>query len=406
MNAPFFYALVFAISASLTAALEQDAQKPLFELYTADTEVVSGPLRHVGDDWSVALSGAKPVQARGDQVVALRRKRGGTPGAPEREHVILNNGDQIPGQLSQISGERVSMLAQIGAGQELNLPLSSLSVVWSATPEGAEDSAALRRRLVSERRRRDVLLLRNGDRIQGTLTSLSAKMVRLEVDNHKELQVERANIAALALNTELGRPLRPTGAYGRVILANGCRLSLASAHTDENQLIGQTLFKDTVRIPLQDVCALDLRQGRAVYLSDLKPRHYEHTPYLDVHWPFARDTSIGGGELRLAGSTYDKGLGMHSQSRLTYDLGSAYRWFEAVVGLDDRTGQLGSARVEVLIDGKTQPAAQVEELTALKPPQRIRVSVTGAKELTLAVKFGSRGDVQNHVDWGDARLIK
>ena len=36
----------------------------------------------------------------------------------------------------------------------------------------------------------------------------------------------------------------------------------------------------------------------------------------------------------------------------------------------------------------------------------VRVSVAGARELTLVVKFGGRGDVQGHVDWADAKLIK
>ena len=32
--------------------------------------------------------------------------------------------------------------------------------------------------------------------------------------------------------------------------------------------------------------------------------------------------------------------------------------------------------------------------------------LTGAKDLTLVVDFGSNGSVQDDVDWADARLIK
>ena len=45
-------------------------------------------------------------------------------------------------------------------------------------------------------------------------------------------------------------------------------------------------------------------------------------------------------------------------------------------------------------------AVTTERLT----PARVRVA--GARHLTLAVLFGRHGDVQDHVDWGDARLIK
>jgi hypothetical protein len=157
---------------------------------------------------------------------------------------------------------------------------------------------------------------------------------------------------------------------------------------------------------LSQIVALDLRQGCAVYLSDLKPGRYEHTSYLGVRWPYVLDGSVAGNELRLGGSTYDKGIGMHSQSRLTFDLGGGYQWFEAWVGLDDRTGRKGSVQVQVLVDGKSQNLGAANELTGQDTPLPIRVSVAGARQLTLVVLFGRNGDVQDHVDWADAQLIR
>jgi hypothetical protein len=171
-------------------------------------------------------------------------------------------------------------------------------------------------------------------------------------------------------------------------------------------LVGKTLFGTPVEAPLERVAALDLRQGEAVYLSDLEPKAYEHTPFLGASWPYARDGSVAGREIRLAGGTYDKGLGMHSESRLSYDLGGAYRRFEADVGLDERTGKRGRVRVEVLVDGKARPLGKGGELTAADGVLRVRLDVRGARELTLVVRFGRFGDVQAHVNWGDARLIR
>jgi hypothetical protein len=96
---------------------------------------------------------------------------------------------------------------------------------------------------------------------------------------------------------------------------------------------------------------------------------------------------------------------MHSASRLTYDLAGGYEWFEALVGLDDRTGRQGSVRVAVLVDGRPQEAGD-GDLAGCGPPRPLRVRVAGARELTLVVRFGCRGDVQDHVDWAEARLIK
>jgi hypothetical protein len=154
------------------------------------------------------------------------------------------------------------------------------------------------------------------------------------------------------------------------------------------------------------VAALDLRGGRAVYLSDLIPSKYEFRPYLDERWPWSADASATGGDLRLGGSTYDKGLGLHSHSRLTYRLGGAYRHFEAVVGLDDSDGRRGSVRVRVLADGKPLDVGLKGELTRAGGPLAVRVPVADVKELTLEVEFGEGGPVQDVVNWGDARLIK
>jgi beta-galactosidase len=97
---------------------------------------------------------------------------------------------------------------------------------------------------------------------------------------------------------------------------------------------------------------------------------------------------------------------MHSQSRLTFTLAGGYQWFEAWVGLDDRTGRDGTVLVQVVLDGKPQDLGAAGELKGQEKPLPIRIPVAGVRELTLSVLFGRRGDVQDHVNWADARLIK
>src|SRR5262249_32861914 len=160
------------------------------------------------------------------------------------------------------------------------------------------------------------------------------------------------------------------------------RLSLASARADAVSLTGQTLFGAAVTVPLAQITALDLYQGRAVYLSDSKPRRYEFTPFLgSLQLPYVTDGSVrvgslAGGDLCLGGATYDKGLGMHAASRLTYELAGGYRRLEALVGLDDRTGRAGSARVQVLVDGRPRPLGWDGELTFKGGPHPIRLDLT------------------------------
>jgi hypothetical protein len=383
-----------------------DLLTPRFDLHTADGMVASGRLVQVREDWSVSLSGKKALEVDGGRVIALRQSKTVLPPPPREQHVVLTNGDQIPGTPVQLSGERVGLKTHLGTETQLTLPLSAITLFWFAAPDGIEDSDRFRQRLASERRKRDTVLLRNGDMIEGTVTELDSTTVQMDAAKGKATKVAREKIAVLALSTELARPLRAKGVYGRLVLANGSRLSLQSARVDGQALVGKALFGATVQVPVNQIVALDLHQGCAIYLSDLKPQQYIHTPYLGVHWPFTFDVSVAGNQIRVAGSSYDKGIGMHSQSRLTFDLGGKYRWFEALVGLDDRTGREGTALIQVLVDGKPGAFGEAKEIAGPAQTVPVRVQVAGGRELTLVVLFGRRGDVQGHIDWADARLIK
>jgi hypothetical protein len=382
-----------------TVALPADPEPaPTFTLNTASGKSLKGPLRELGPAWAVRLGDAR---ADGADVVALRRDGVALPPGPDGEHVAFANGDRLPGAVGDLDGDRL----QFRLGKEsLSLPLSALSVVWLAPPDGAEPERLLRR-LAAESRARDRVLLRNGDAVEGILTGLDDKALRLEV-NRKELKIERAKVAAVALSTELGTTLKPKAAFGRLVLRDGTRLSLASATcADGGTLLGETLFKTKVSFPLDDVVSLSVEGGPAVYLSELKPRKYEHNPYLGAAWPYVPDGSADRRDLRLGGNAFDRGIGLHAESRLSYDLGGRYRRFEALVGLDDQGGKGGSARVRLLVDGKPVDLGDAD-LTHRREPLAVRVDVTGAKELTLVVEFGDRGGVRGHVDWADARLIK
>jgi hypothetical protein len=365
-------------------------------------------LEQLDADWSVRLGGRR---TDGADVVALRRPDAPPPDFPAGAQLLFVNGDRLPAHVLALEGERLSaqLPAALGVGAKVALPLSALSVIWLTAPDGADDPALLRRQLRTGKRSGDTVLLRNGDLLEGTFTGLDEKAVVLEV-NRKPVSTARSKVAAVALSTDLATPLRPHGPYGRLVLADGTRLSLAKAAcTDGATLAGTTLFDTAVRIPLGQVAALYVYQGRAVYLSDLKPRRFEETPYLDLHWPLVHDGSVDGRDLRLGGGTYDKGLGMHSAARVTYDLGGAYRRFDALVGIDDQagdeqTGRQGSARIRLLADG--QPLGADREVSARAGPVPIRADMTGVRELTLVVDFGDRGSVQDRVDWVDARLIK
>jgi hypothetical protein len=392
----------------LSLLLVLPASEPTFTVRSVDGASLTGSLREIGDDWTVVLTGQTAARTPGDDLLSLRRIGLPLPPFPTGPQVLFANGDRLAGTVREIVRERVAFTPALGNGPELSLPLSALSVLWLAEPAGEPDAALLRRRLLAGPRSRDAVWLRNGDVIEGTLTGLDRDGLHVDADR-KPVVIERNKVAYIALNTELARTLRPKGTHGRLTLADGSRLSLASVKADAQSLTGRTLFGGTVPVPVEQVVALDLRGGTAVYLSDVKPRAYKHVPWSSgLTWPYVADGSVSGQDLHLGGGTYDKGIGMHCGSELTFALGGTYRRFEAVVGLDDQEGQGGIVRLRVLVDGKPRDLGWDKELTARDGPQTVRIDVAGGQELTLVVERGRGGwwDQQGHVNWVDAQLVK
>ncbi|HWG46318.1 MAG TPA: NPCBM/NEW2 domain-containing protein [Gemmataceae bacterium] len=374
---------------------------------------MSGSWRQMKPDWSVRLGEGDGTRIAGDDVLTVRRVDVPLPSQPVEEHLILVNGDRLPykDKTLRLSGEKFHLHhANLEEGRDVSVPLAAVAVLWQSAPDRTFDAEKFRRRLVAGTRTRDIVCLRNGDIVAGVLSSLDQQKVEVEVEK-KPVVVKMAQVAYIAFNTELAAMLRPKGVYARLILTDtrpgeGGRLSLTSASCDGTTLTGTTVFGARLSVPLHAVAAVDLQQGRAIYLSDLKQSKYEYHPYLDATWPFAADGNVAEHDLLLGGSTYDKGIGLHSHSRLTYRLAGAYRRFEALVGLDDKDGRRGSVRIRVLADGEPLDLGADRELTARSGPLPISVKVEGVRELTLEVQFGDYGDVQDVVDWTDARLVK
>jgi hypothetical protein len=404
----FWLAICLALLLSAAARPDEAAKAPRFAVRTTDGSLLTGSWRELNSDWSLRLGEGDGTRVASAKVVTVRRVDVPLPPLPMEDHLILANGDRVPYRALRLVEEKFQLRhPNLGEGKDVSVPLAAVAVLWRIAPEKTLDAEKLRRRLTVSARTRDAVCLRNGDRIVGALASLDEGNAVVEVDRRR-VTVKMAQVAYIAFNTELAETLRPKGVFARLILTDtrlghGGRMSLTSASADETTLRGTTVFGAKLRVPLRDIAALDLYQGRAVYLSDLKESKYLFTPFLDAMWPFAVDGNVAEHDLLLGGSTYDKGIGLHSHGRLTYRLEKGYRRFEALVGLDDKDGRGGDARIRVLADGET---LLDRALTSREGGVPVDVKVEGVRELTLEVDFGRDGDVRDAVNWADARLIK
>jgi alpha-galactosidase len=117
----------------------------------------------------------------------------------------------------------------------------------------------------------------------------------------------------------------------------------------------------------------------------------------------SKNKSLDGKPLTIAGNTFERGFGSHSESSLTVLLEGKAISFKAQVGIDDEVkGHDPAAEFVVIGDGKKLWTSGIMRLGNEAKP--CSVDLTGVKKLELLVTDGGNGNYYDHVDWVDAKF--
>ena len=128
-----------------------------------------------------------------------------------------------------------------------------------------------------------MVLLKNGDVLEGVLTALDADAATVEVDR-RPVKVDVRRAAAVALSSDLTTAPKPQGVYARLDRGRARRLGgrrpavagLGPLRRRRNAHRRPRCSAPPLSLPLTKVAALDILSGKAVYLSELKPTRYEY----------------------------------------------------------------------------------------------------------------------------------
>jgi beta-galactosidase len=143
------------------------------------------------------------------------------------------------------------------------------------------------------------------------------------------------------------------------------------------------------------------------YLSDLPL-----TRAVNGWGPVERDRSNGGRaagdgrRISIRGTTYTKGLGVHSDSHVQVALGGRCTRFAATIGIDDevsadRRGRESQVVFAVVADGRLRYISP--PLDRYSRAVTVNLDITGARSLDLIVDdLGDRDS--DHADWAAARV--
>jgi hypothetical protein len=390
-----------AVALCIALARPSAAAEPL--AFPIDGEAFPATLKSIEPDWQFSFtSGENNRTLAGQDLMAW--------GCPVESasgiKVLLIGGGQI--FTSSVKLEAESLVGASASLGRWSLPIEVCAgiVLEGQSPRGSGN--ALRDRILVAKGRGDRLLLENGDELTGTITALSETAVTLRGDgDHLEIKLD--NLAAIVFDPSLLAKSKPAGLRAIVGLNDGSYVVATQITADDRNAKLLVAGQGELQTATIWITYLQMLGGRVTYLSDLEPASYRHLPLLSLTWPYHRDSNVHGVELRVAGRTYFKGLGMHSPSRITYDLDSPYKRFDAELALDDDTGPRGSVAFRVFVDdgsGDWQERYASPILRGAQPPLPISIAIDGAKRISLLVDFADRGDELDHADWLNARVVK
>lgn len=147
--------------------------------------------------------------------------------------------------------------------------------------------------------------------------------------------------------------------------------------------------------------------------DETRARRLEHINgiYLDAVEPVSevqgwgklqRNQSVWERPMTIAGRLFRRGLGVHAVSEVVYALDGRYAAFEALAGADG--ANRGTIAFEVWVDGAKR--WESGRMTWEDSPRPVRVDTAGASELRLKVLDGGDGNVGDHANWAEARLLR
>ncbi|MFJ7935685.1 NPCBM/NEW2 domain-containing protein [Sporosarcina sp. NPDC096371] len=158
--------------------------------------------------------------------------------------------------------------------------------------------------------------------------------------------------------------------------------------------------------------AKEIKTAEVTVVSDYAYISDQNAKAVSVGWStLKKDAAPAGGAITLlrqgVAATYAKGIGVHANSEVVYDIeGKGYDFFESYIGIDQAMkGRPSSATFEVWVDGEKQfDSAVFKENTE---HEFVKVAITGAKEIKLVTTDAkNNGNTADHTVWADAKFVK
>jgi hypothetical protein len=379
---------VKALPAQLVAAILAASTLRAEIVTTLDGRQVEGTLTSITSTHVVVRTAAGEQKlAIGDVLAVAFEKRQTTElMATAGQHVVM----AADGSRLAVRGETIAdgkLTASTAVADKLSLPLGSL--VRLVRPRAHEKPAEIDRQREAQKLaagQKDAMLVAGGPgewvAMPGILIALDGDKLLMNYEG-TETPLDASGVALIEFARPAGQRDPPKPA-GLLVCTDGSQIAFSGLEIRGKELRVAGCLLPNLAVDAARAAVIRFEGAKVAHLSDLKPSAVRQTPFFDEEFVWRKDQSVAGTPLRLGGTTYEKGLGLHARCEISFDLSGQYKALVAKAGIDD-TAPAGSAVLRAVGDGKALlPDALLE---GGKPAQGVRIDLTGVKTLTIVADF-------------------
>lgn len=312
----------------------------------------------------------------------------------------LTDGGRISGRLRS----RVPRAIRIEPAwaTTLTIPFEGLKAVrFGFADEAAERELAAR--VSAEPSARDLLIVAKDDKpvvLPGALEGLGPKNWVFRLPSRlQKAPLDKAYAVVLG-----AAPGAPTRRPEHLFLVGGDHFTGdVLGATTESIHVRSAAFGE-LKLNWAQVARLEVRSPLVTWLADAKFKSQTVKSSLGVDWTPRANLNVVGGPIVLNGRTYQRGLGVHGTTSVSYELDGKQSRLQATIGIDDSMGRRGSVIFRVLGDGRELFKSDL--LRGGVKPVDISVDISGVKLLELSTDAAEGLDLGDHANWADLRMIR
>lgn len=375
------------------------ADGPQVEVATLSGQQKVGELVAVdGKEWKLRTSGGEEI-LKADEILTATWPSTPTKVETAPLELKLVDGSRLGATQATLDGDWLTIeSASLGKQKLARTTIANLRL---GAPTGPVEQSWSD--LTQREKTQDMLVIRKNDVldfVEGVVGKVTPSDVQILLDG-EPVTVKREKVFGVVVFQRGAANQKPIGSLD---LVNGDKLFARSVALSNGEFQVTLPTGGEAKVPLAQVRRVDFSLGKLTWLGDLKPRDMKHDFILMDGLPeYGVDRSLLGERLRVGDKFFDRGVWIHSKTRLKYRLEGDYSRFQAWMGI--QSSHTGNVHVEFLADG--QKLMEADVLAGAKAPQRVDLDLKGKFVLEVVVDYGDDGDdIGDHLTLGDARLTK